>query len=53
MYKQVKSDFKLFVQYKVITFIISDKNAIEEDIISIDRPVTPKMVKLIKAYMNI
>ena len=50
---EIKNDFKLFVQYKVITFIISDKNAIEEDIISIDRPVTPKMVKLIKAYMNI
>lgn len=50
---EIKSDFKLFVQYKVITFLISDKNAIEEDVISVNRQVTPKMVKLIKAYMNI
>ncbi|MGH4125072.1 MAG: hypothetical protein ACREV6_19320 [Clostridium sp.] len=50
---EIKSDFKLFVQYKVITFIISDKNAIEDEVISIDRQVTPKMVKLIKTYMNI
>ncbi len=51
--QEIKSDFKLFVQHKVITFIISDKNAIEEDVVSINRQVTPKMVKLIKTYMNI
>ncbi|MBU3142700.1 hypothetical protein [Clostridium sp. CF012] len=50
---EIRSDFKLFVQYKVMTFIISDKNAIEDEVISIDRQVTPKMVKLIKTYMNI
>ena len=50
---EIKSDFKLFVQYKVITFIISDKNAIEDDVISVDRQITPKMVKLIKTYLNI
>lgn len=50
---EIKNDFELFVQHKVITFIISDKNAVEEDVIALDRQVTPKMVKLIKTYMNI
>jgi hypothetical protein len=51
--QEIKNDFKLFVQHKVITVIISDKKAIEEDVISIDRQVTPRMVKLLKTYMNI
>lgn len=51
--QEIKDDFKLFVMHKVITFIISDKNAMEDLVMPVHTQVTPRMVKLIKAYMNI
>lgn len=49
----VRSQFKTFLKFKVISFIINDERSLDENILNVHIKINDEVKKIVRSYMNI